>query len=81
MLNNVPEAGKIVLKETFTMAENGKTYVWKVDKNKVKKQEIKTKPFSKGYVEVTSGLTMQDKIAQPLPGMKDGMEVGSIVKP
>lgn len=81
VLNNAPEAGKIVLKETFTMAENGKTYVWKVDKNKVKKQEIKTKPFSKGYVEVTSGLTMQDKIAQPLPGMKDGMEVGSIVKP
>ncbi|HEQ2745318.1 TPA: efflux RND transporter periplasmic adaptor subunit [Streptococcus pyogenes] len=81
VLNNVPEAGKIVLKETFTMAENGKTYVWKVDKNKVKKQEVKTKSFSKGYIEVTSGLTMQDKIAQPLPGMKDGMEVGSIVKP
>ena len=47
VLNNVPEAGKIVLKETFTMAENGKTYVWKVDKNKVKNKKSRLSPSQK----------------------------------
>ncbi|MGT2935822.1 efflux RND transporter periplasmic adaptor subunit [Streptococcus castoreus] len=81
VLSVTPESGKVVLKDSFIMKEGNKTYVWKVENKMIKKQEVKVKEIAKGYFEILEGIGLKDKIALPIAGMKDGMEVGSIVKP
>ncbi|RSJ95007.1 efflux RND transporter periplasmic adaptor subunit [Streptococcus cristatus] len=80
VVENAPEAGKVVVNKAYTFSKNGKTYVWKVEGKKVKMKEVKTKKVSDRLVEITEGLTMQDTISTPREGMKDGMEVGQNVK-
>ena len=80
VVENAPEAGKVVVNKAYTFIKNGKTYVWKVEGKKVKMKEVKTKKVSDRLVEITEGLTMQDTISTPREGMKDGMEVGQNVK-
>ena len=80
VVENAPEAGKVVVNKAYTFNKNGKTYVWKVEGKKVKMKEVKTKKVSDRLVEITEGLTMQDTISTPREGMKDGMEVGQNVK-
>ncbi|WP_148876392.1 efflux RND transporter periplasmic adaptor subunit [Streptococcus sp. Marseille-P7375] len=80
VVENAPEAGKIVVNKAYTFSKNGKTYVWKVEGKKVKMKEVKTKKVSDRLVEITEGLTMKDTISTPREGMKDGMEVGQNVK-
>ena len=80
VVENAPEASKVVVNKAYTFSKNGKTYVWKVEGKKVKMKEVKTKKVSDRLVEITEGLTMQDTISTPREGMKDGMEVGQNVK-
>ena len=80
VVENAPEAGKVVVKKAYTFSKNGKTYVWKVEGKKVKMKEVKIKKVSDRLVEITEGLTMNDTISTPREGMKDGMEVGQNVK-
>ena len=80
VVENSPEAGKVVVNKAYTFSKNGKTYVWKVEGKKVKMKEVKTKKVSDRLVEITEGLTMKDTISTPREGMKDGMEVGQNVK-
>ena len=80
VVENAPEAGKVVVNKAYTFSKNGKTYVWKVEGKKVKMKEVKTKKVSDRLVEITEGLTMKDTISTPREGMKDGMEVGQNVK-
>ena len=80
VVENAPEAGKVVVNKAYTFSKNGKTYVWKVEGKKVKMKEVKTKKVSDRLVEITEGLTMKDAISTPREGMKDGMEVGQNVK-
>ena len=80
VVENAPEAGKVVVNKAYTFSKNGKTYVWKVEGKKVKMKEVKTRKVSDRLVEITEGLTMQDTISTPREGMKDGMEVGQNVK-
>ena len=80
VVENAPEAGKVVVNKAYTFSKNGKTYVWKVEGKKVKMKEVKTKKVSDRLLEITEGLTMQDTISTPREGMKDGMEVGQNVK-
>ena len=80
VVENAPEAGKVVVNKAYTFSKNGKTYVWKVEGKKVKMKEVKTKKVSDRLVEITEGLTMQDTISTPREDMKDGMEVGQNVK-
>ena len=80
VVENAPEAGKVVVNKAYTFSKNGKTYVWKVEGKKVKMKEVKTKKFSDRLVEITEGLTMQDTNSTPRECMKDGMEVGQNVK-
>lgn len=80
VVENAPEAGKVVVNKAYTFSKNGKTYVWKVEGKKVKMKEVKTKKVSDRLVEITEGLTMNDTISTPREGMKDGMEVGQNVK-
>ena len=80
IVENAPEAGKVVVNKAYTFNKNGKTYVWKVEGKTLKLQEVKTKKVSDRLVEITEGLTMQDTISTPREGMKDGMEVGQNVK-
>ena len=80
VVENTPEAGKVVVNKAYTFSKNGKTYVWKVEGKKVKMKEVKTKKVSDRLVEITEGLTMKDTISTPREGMKDGMEVGQNVK-
>ena len=80
VVENAPEAGKVVVNKAYTFNKNGKTYVWKVEGKKVKMKEVKTKKVSDRLVEITEGLTMKDTISTPREGMKDGMEVGQNVK-
>ena len=80
VVENAPEAGKVVVNKAYTFSKNGKTYVWRVEGKKVKMKEVKTKKVSDRLVEITEGLTMQDTISTPREGMKDGMEVGQNVK-
>ena len=80
VVENAPEAGKVVVNKAYTFSKNGKTYVWKVEGKKVKMKEVKTKKVSDRLVESTEGLTMKDTISTPREGMKDGMEVGQNVK-
>ena len=80
VVENAPEAGKVVVNKAYTFIKNGKTYVWKVEGKKVKMKEVKTKKVSDRLVEITEGLTMKDTISTPREGMKDGMEVGQNVK-
>lgn len=44
VLNNAPEADKIVLKETFTMAENGKPMCGKLIKTRSKNKKSRLSP-------------------------------------
>ncbi|RSJ82902.1 efflux RND transporter periplasmic adaptor subunit [Streptococcus cristatus] len=80
VVENAPEAGKVVVNKAYTFSKNGKTYVWKVEGKKVKMKEVKIKKVSDRLVEITEGLTMNDTISTPREGMKDGMEVGQNVK-
>ena len=80
VIENAPEAGKIVVNKSYVFTENGKSYVWKVENKKVKKQEVKTKALKGSLVEITEGLKMEDSISSVKAGMKDGMEVGADVK-
>ena len=80
VVENAPEAGKVVVNKAYTFSKNGKTYVWKVEGKKVKMKEVKTKKVSDRLVEITEGLTMKDTISTPREGMKDGMEAGQNVK-
>lgn len=80
LIENAPEAGKIVLNKAYTFSRDGKTYVWKVEGKKVKRQEVKLSKVSDKLVEITEGLGLQDKISTPREGMEDGMEVGQDVK-
>ena len=80
VVENAPEASKVVVNKAYTFSKNGKTYVWKVEGKKVKMKEVKTKKVSDRLVEITEGLTMKDTISTPREGMKDGMEVGQNVK-
>lgn len=80
VVENAPEAGKVVVNKAYTFSKNGKTYVWKVEGKKVKMKEVKTKKVSDRLVEITEGLTMQDTISTPRAGMEEGMEVGQHVK-
>ena len=80
VVENAPEAGKVVVNKAYTFSKNGKTYVWKVEGKKIKMKEVKTKKVSDRLVEITEGLTMKDTISTPREGMKDGMEVGQNVK-
>ena len=80
VVENAPEAGKVVVNKAYTFSKNGKTYVWKVEGKKVKMKEVKIKKVSDRLVEITEGLTMKDTISTPREGMKDGMEVGQNVK-
>ena len=80
VVENAPEAGKVVVNKAYTFSKNGKTYVWRVEGKKVKMKEVKTKKVSDRLVEITEGLTMKDTISTPREGMKDGMEVGQNVK-
>ena len=73
VVENAPEAGKVVVNKAYTFSKNGKTYVWKVEGKKVKMKEVKTKKVSDRLVEITEGLTMKDTISTPREGMKDGM--------
>ena len=80
IVENAPEAGKVVVNKAYTFSKNGKTYVWKVEGKTLKMQEVKTKKVSDRLVEITEGLTMQDTISTPRAGMEEGMEVGQHVK-
>ena len=80
IIENAPEAGKLVLNKGYTFTRKGKTYVWKVDGKKVKMQEVKVRKVSDKLVEITEGLSLQDTISTPRDGMEDGMEVGQNVK-
>ena len=80
IVENAPEAGKVVVNKAYTFNKNGKTYVWKVEGKTLKLQEVKTKKVSDRLVEITEGLTMQDTISTPRAGMEEGMEVGQHVK-
>ena len=80
IVENAPEAGKVVVNKAYTFSKNGKTYVWKVEGKTLKMHEVKTKKVSDRLVEITEGLTMQDTISTPRAGMEEGMEVGQHVK-
>ncbi len=43
IVENAPEAGKVVVNKAYTFSKNGKTYVWKVEGKTLKLQEVKTK--------------------------------------
>lgn len=80
IIENAPEAGKVVINKSYTFSKGGKSYVWKVEGKKIKEQEVKLKKLSDSLVEVTDGLGLQDTISTPREGMKEGMEVGQHVK-
>lgn len=80
VIENAPEAGKVVVNKSYVFTENGKSYVWKVENKKIKKQEVKTKALKGSLVEITEGLKMEDSISSVKDGMKEGMEVGADVK-
>ena len=80
VIENAPEAGKVVINKSYVFTENGKSYVWKVENKKIKKQEVKTKALKGSLVEITEGLKMEDSISSVKTGMKEGMEVGADVK-
>ena len=80
VIENAPEAGKVVVNKSYVFTENGKSYVWKVENKKIKKQEVKTKALKGSLVEITEGLKMEDSISSVKTGMKEGMEVGADVK-
>ena len=80
VIENAPEAGKVVVNKSYVFTENGKSYVWKVENKKIKKQEVKTKALKGSLVEITEGLKMEDSISSVKNGMKEGMEVGADVK-
>ncbi|MEW4353609.1 efflux RND transporter periplasmic adaptor subunit [Streptococcus pneumoniae] len=75
------EPGKLTLKSNYLFKKDGKTYVWKVEDKKIKQQEVGVKEISKNLYEVVSGLVLDDSLAIPKDGMKDGMEVGARVTP
>ena len=80
VIENAPEAGKVVVNKSYVFTENGKSYVWKVENKKIKKQEVKTKALKGSLIEITEGLKMEDSISSVKNGMKEGMEVGADVK-
>ena len=80
VIENAPEAGKVVVNKSYVFTENGKSYVWKVENKKIKKQEVKTKALKGSLIEITEGLKREDSISSVKDGMKEGMEVGADVK-
>ncbi|MBP2622506.1 efflux RND transporter periplasmic adaptor subunit [Streptococcus oricebi] len=80
VLDSSVEPGKLALKSSYTFSKNGKTYVWKIKDKKIVMQEVKTQKKGQDLLEITEGLSMEDMIATPKAGMKEGMEVGQNVK-
>lgn len=75
------EPDKIILNKKYVFSQDDKQFVWKIENHKIKRHEIKSTPAGEDLVIVNEGLAQTDKIAEPKPGMKDGMEVGKDVKP
>ena len=67
----------IVLSKAFVRTEDGVSYVYKDDNGVLKKQIVKVKGNVNGgtYVQVSAGLSMDDKIAFPYSkSVKEGMK-------
>lgn len=80
IIEHAPEAGKIILNKSYIMTEKDKSYVWKVEGKKIKRQEVTVQEVSDKLVEITAGVSLQDQISTPREGMTEGMEVGQDVK-
>lgn len=80
LVDSSTEAGKMILSKKYLITEKNKTYVWKVESNKIKKQEVTAQKLSDGLYEITAGLSQDDTIALPKKGMIEGMEVGQNVE-
>lgn len=79
LVDSSTEAGKLILNKNYLFEKDGKTYVWKVEDKKIKKQEVTVQAISANLYEVTEGLSQDDTIAPVKKGMTDGMEVGQNV--
>lgn len=76
-VKTIPEKlNEIMLPKEAVMEESGKYSVWKIKGNKLKKTSISAEKTVDGQIQVKSGLIESDRIAFPMKGMKEGMEVG-----
>lgn len=67
-----------IIPDTAVKKENGEQYVYVVQKNLLKKVKVELGESSGHDLEVTKGLTKEDRIiANPLDDMYDGMEVNA----
>ncbi|MCF0239684.1 MAG: efflux RND transporter periplasmic adaptor subunit [Streptococcus gallolyticus] len=80
LVDSSTEVGKLILNKKYLITEKNKTYIWKVEGNKIKRQEVTVQKLSDSLYEVTAGLGQDDTIALPKEGMKEGMEVGQNVE-
>ena len=73
----VTDTGAIYLEKAYIRSENGQSYVYIADeKEKLKKQYIRTGGTVWGYVEVKQGLSTDDQIAFPYgKAVKEGAAV------
>ncbi|MFS0783449.1 efflux RND transporter periplasmic adaptor subunit [Bacillus sp. 1P06AnD] len=76
-----PESNDIKIPREYIVKKDDKTYVWKVENNKVKKVEVETVEIkgSENVVKIVRGLTKDDHLVFPFPNLKNEMEVGSNV--
>ncbi|TLU51261.1 MAG: efflux RND transporter periplasmic adaptor subunit [Chlorobium sp.] len=66
----------LLIRKSSVFEENHQNYVWKIDKNRLKKQLIKQGASDMTYIEVLQGLKQGDKIALvPDKNLHEGSDV------
>jgi membrane fusion protein, multidrug efflux system len=66
----------LLVRKSSVFEENRQSYVWKVEKGRLKKQPIRQGASDLTYIEVVEGLKKGDRVAlAPDKGLHEGMEV------
>ncbi len=71
----------LLVKKSSIVEENRQSFVWKIEKDKLKKQPIRTGASDMTFVEVLQGLKKGDTVAlTPEKGFHEGMTVNIVSK-
>jgi RND family efflux transporter MFP subunit len=67
--------GALLVRKSSVFEDGGKRYVWKIDKGRLKKQQVKTGESDITFVEVLGGLVVGDLVVlTPEEKFREGME-------
>jgi RND family efflux transporter MFP subunit len=67
--------GALLVRKSSVFEEERRNYVWKIEKGRLKKQQVRTGDSDLTYVEVVSGLAPGDLVAtSPQEKFREGME-------